>query len=775
MTVVALCPLFLGAAGGGVTQTPPTVDFSGLPDSASHQALDPKGEKHPVHARLLADQDAVAPGGTFRLGVHLDQRKNWHTYWKSPGDIGLPTAVDWGVPEGATTGPMAFPVPLRFDQEGIVSYGYDGAVLFFTEVTVPADLAPGPTTLTAEANWLVCEVVCIPGGATLSLPFLVAEGKAGPSGFAPLFDHYAAQHPVAPASVSEFRIESALSANAVQPGGEFRFAIRLTPSGDTPLRFETEHGTWPAFVPIVSETWMPVDSRVDATDDGGLQVLLSGMAFEVEDLPLAEVVGGLLQVRVGDTSIRTEVTVPLPFVALGEETVASTSPLLGGAVGGAGAGPADALDGDSEEAPTAPVEDSRSFLAMLGLAFLGGILLNVMPCVLPVLTLKLYSLVEQSDVGPKERRVAGVAYAVGIVLSFLALALVLIVLRTSLGLGVGWGFQFQYPPYVLTLASVVFLFGLSLFGVFEVPTLGATKVTEASSGEGAMGYLLTGVFATLLATPCSAPFLGTGMGFALGLPSWGILLFFGVAGLGLAAPFLLIAVIPALFRFLPRPGAWMETFKHLMGFTLMATTVWLVDVFMAQTGRAGGTGLLAFLMFIGVGAWVFGRWGGLGAPPKRQLGALAVALAIIILGGRTFLVMDLVESVQPTGELATDLDFSEAVPWQGFSEERVEALSDSLVFVDFTADWCLTCKVNEKQVLATRTVREAMDRLGVVPLKADWTRRDEVITAWLLRFGRAGVPFYLVLPPGGGEPIPLPEVITPGLVVDALEKGAGKG
>ena len=714
----------------------------------------------------------MAPGGTFRLGVHLEQRENWHTYWKSPGDIGLPTSIDWGVPGGATTGPMDFPVPQRFDQEGIISYGYDGAVLFFTEVTVPAGAATGPTTLTAQASWLVCEVVCIPGGASLSLPFLVAEGEGEPNGFAPLFDHYEAQHPVAPASVSEFHVESALSANAVQPGAEFRFAVRLTPSGETPLQFETRHGNWPAFVPIVSDTWMPLDARVDATDNGGLQVLLSGMAFEVEELPLSEVVGGLLQVKVGDRTIRTEVTVPLPFVALGEETVASKSPLLAGAAGGVGA-VAEVAPDKVAQPSSAPVEDSRSFLAMLGLAFLGGILLNVMPCVLPVLTLKLYSLVEQSDVGPKERQVAGVAYSVGIVLSFLALALVLIVLRTSLGLGVGWGFQFQYPPYVLTLASVVFLFGLSLFGVFEVPTFGATRATEASSREGAVGYLLTGVFATLLATPCSAPFLGTGMGFALGLPSWGILLFFGVAGLGLAAPFLLIAVVPALFRFLPRPGAWMETFKHLMGFTLVATTVWLVDVFMAQTGRAGGTGLLAFLMFIGVGAWIFGRWGGLGAPPRRQAGALAVALAVVFLGGRTFLVMEPVASVQPTGDLATDLDFSKEVPWQGFSEERVKELSNALVFVDFTADWCLTCKVNEKQVLATRTVREAMDRLGGVPLKADWTRRDEVITDWLLRFGRAGVPFYLVLPPGGGDPIPLPEVITPGLVVEALEKGAG--
>jgi len=760
-------------AAGGVS-TAPLVDFSGLPDSAWDQSLDPKGEPHPVLARLVADRDQVRPGETFRLGVQLQQKTNWHTYWKSPGDIGLRTKIQWSLPPDSVATDFEFPVPERFDQEGIISYGYDGQAFFFSEVTLPDTTAGGVVDLGAQVDWLVCEVACIPGQAELSLPIeVVGPGEPiEPNVFSELFDHFEAQHPADPLSIQEFNVEHALSASAVHPGDEFQLAIVLSPTTDAPVEFSADLGTWPAFAPIVSDSWMPMDARVDATDGGGLKVLLSGMAYELEDLPEGEHVGGLLQVQVGEKQIATEVVVPLPFAALGSPTVASQSPLL--AVGSA---PQEAAPQPLEEAPADSAPGSEiGLLKMLGLAFLGGVLLNIMPCVLPVLSLKLYSLVEQADVSQGERRMAGLAYTLGIVLSFWALAAVLIGLRSSLGLGLGWGFQFQYPPYVLALATVVFVFGLSLFGVFEVPAFGANKANEASQGEGAVGYLLTGAFATLLATPCSAPFLGTGMGLAFSLPAWGILLAFTAAGLGLAAPFLLVAFVPALFQFLPRPGAWMESFKQLLGFTLMATTVWLVDVFMAQTGQEGGTGLLAFFVFVGLGAWVFGRWGGLGRTGKQQATAFVVALVISGLGGRTFLVLEPAESVPVTSELSVELDFSEEVPWQAFSEERVAQLSGSTVFIDFTADWCLTCKVNEKQVLNTATVRDAMAELGVIPLMADWTRRDEVISEWLRRFGRAGVPFYLVLPADPeADPIALPEVITPGLVVEALRAGAGQG
>jgi len=411
---------------------------------------------------------------------------------------------------------------------------------------------------------------------------------------------------------------------------------------------------------------------------------------------------------------------------------------------------------------------------MLLLAFFGGGLLNIMPCVLPVLTLKLYSLVEQVDISGAERRTAGLAYTAGIVLSFWMLAAAVLILKMVFGQDVLWGFQFQYPAYVAGLGTVVFLFGLSLFGVFEIPALGSNKAASASQKEGVVGYLLTGVFATLLATPCSAPFLGTGMGFAFSLPAAGVVLFFTVAGLGLAAPFLLIAFVPSLYRLLPKPGAWMEAFKELLGFTLIATTIWLVDVLAGQVGRDGATGFLAFLLFVGIGAWIFGRWGGMIESGKRQLTALAAGCAVAALGGIGFLDLSFAETEAPTGEVRDEgLDFSEEIPWQGFSEARVEALAGRTVFIDFTADWCLTCKVNEQTVLETEKVRQALAAHNVVPLKADWTRRDPEITAWLQRFGKAGVPFYLVVPADRSRPeIALPEVITPDLVVAALADGA---
>jgi thiol:disulfide interchange protein DsbD len=343
------------------------------------------------------------------------------------------------------------------------------------------------------------------------------------------------------------------------------------------------------------------------------------------------------------------------------------------------------------------------------------------------------------------------------------------------GAQVGWGFQFQYPGYVIALATLVFAFGLSLLGVFEVPVIGANRAHAAGDKEGWLGHFMQGVFVTLLATPCTAPFLGTGMGFAFTLPSWGVILFFGIAGLGLAFPLLAIAFVPALFRFLPRPGAWMEIFERLMGFALMATTIWLVDVVGAQTGPDGLVGLLAFLMVVAMGCWIFGHWGGVTATSRQNLGSLAAAVGLSALAGFLFLTTELAPTADcDDGSVAAELDFGEEIPWQPFSEGRVEALAGQTVFVDFTADWCLTCKTNEQAVLETVKVRSVMSELGVVPLKADWTRRDETITKWLQRFGRAGVPFYLVLPADtSAEPLPLPEVITPDIVVKALREGAG--
>lgn len=748
---------------------PPTVDFSGLPDSASVQQLGADGKPHPVHARLLADVTEIRPGRPFRLGVHLTQAPGWHTYWKSPGAVGKPTELRWSGPEGTTFGAHAFPAPAWFELSGIVSYGYEDQVLLFTEVTPPPNLPPGPATFRVEASWLVCEVQCIPGDAQLALTLPVVAGDAPPaaSPYAALFDHFAATHPTPAEAVRAYTVQVALDRTAVRSGDEFKVGVLLTPTGAGTVEAKSTHGAYPLFTPLATPGWMMTGEPVVTELGGGaVRVVVPGVALASETTPGVERAGGLLQVKVDGAWVRNEVTVPLPFAAEGEATAANPSPIFDDAALAA------VISGPPPAAPTGGA--GPGFLPMLGFAFLGGILLNIMPCVLPVLTLKLYSLVGQADIAATERQRAGLAYTAGILVSFLLLAVGVVVLRESFGMSVGWGFQFQYPGYVIALGTVVFVFALNLFGVFEIPTPGATAMSSASQREGLAGYFLTGAFATLLATPCSAPFLGTGMGFAFTLPAWGITLFFLAAGFGLAFPFLLIAFVPALYRHLPRPGAWMETFKQFLGFTLIATTLWLVDVVYAQTGRAGGTGYLIFLASTGLGAWVYGRFAGVTASARRQAATLAIAVAIAAFTGRNVLKTTLaadecaVDPIAATADPAS-LSYTDAIPWQPFSEAAVDALAGRPVFIDFTADWCLTCKVNEKNVLDTETVRNAMSAHRVVPLKADWTRRDDTITAWLNRYGKAGVPFYLVIPADRTKAaIPLPEVITPDLVAETL-------
>ncbi len=728
-------------------EAPPSVSMSDVPDSASKRPENQPGKPHQVHARLLFDHDQVAPGQTLRVGLHLEQDKNWHTYWKSPGDIGLPTSIQWATPPGVVSTPYEYPVPHKFELQGIVSYGYEDEVLLFTEMTFPADMALGPATIGLEASWLVCEVSCIPGSVSLERTIeVVAKASEEGSAVAPLFDHAKAFHPSS--LPSDILISGTVSPSEVQPESPFTVTLEVKHDGT----FERDATGWPFFVPIAGDQWMILDTQFEAID-GGTRITMSGETFAPEVVPAADAVGGLFQLARGDDVVRTEFSVPLRWAGSG--TAASA-----GTVEAKGSGPA-------EGRPDAP---SKGFLPMLLMAFLGGMLLNIMPCVLPVLSLKIYSLVESSDANAGHRQRAGLGYTIGVIGSFLALGGAVVVLKSMMGVQVGWGFQFQTPEYVIGLATIVFVFGLSLLGVFEVPAFGATSMSSAQNKEGMLGHILTGAFATFLATPCSAPFLGTGMGFAFTLPSTGILLFFGVAGLGLAAPFLAIAYIPALASLLPKPGAWMDTFKHLLGFTLLATTVWLLDVVASQTGEAGAVGLVAFLCAIGFACWVVGRWGGPIATTGSKVTALFVAVVLSIGAGEIFLVTDFAApETADTGEVKRDLDFSEAVPWQAFSEERVAALKGQPVFIDFTADWCLSCKANEKTVLESETVRAAMKEKGIVPLKADWTRRDPVITEWLQRFGKAGVPFYLLLPADpSAPPIPLPEVITPSIVIEGF-------
>ena len=779
---VFLFPALAHAEGNTVhapgIEPPVQVALEGLPETAQVRPVNElDGEPNHVQASLVLDRTQVAPGDTARIGVHLEHDPEWHTYWRSPGEVGQPTIIDWTLPEGWSAADHGWPVPDYFELAGIKSHGYDTEAFFFTELQVPADAQIGESVVVqADVGWLVCKTQCIPGATTLSLPIEV--GTAGePTAWAQLFDHWGARLPGKDIGLSEVGVEAVISQDKLRFDDEFSIAIVLTPTGEHKIELPKEgESTWPGFTPIYTDgAWMIMDGpTVETLPSGQVKIALTGFALESLDGALhpPSEWGGLVQYQVDGQWRRGEIVREIPWAEKESEILASTSPWITGegldvladTTGSQTAG----------EATGAQSGGDQSFLAMLGLAFLGGIILNIMPCVLPVITLKLYGLVEQAGISNAERQKAGTFYTLGIVVSFLALGLAVILMRTVIGYDVGWGFQFQYPPYVIALGTIVFVFGLSLFGVFEVPGFGEQQMSDASNKEGAAGYFLSGAFATLLATPCSAPFLGTGMGFAFSLPSWGILLFFAVAGLGLAFPFAIVAFIPALYRFMPQPGAWMETAKQFLGFTLIGTTVWLVSVVGGQTGLDGAIGFVAFLTVVGVGAWIQGRFGGLSAPKKKQGMAFVGALVLSALGGWYFLKTEPVQAADCATEAAAfeELDFSEDIPWQPFSEPAVAELSgEHLVFVDFTADWCLTCKVNEKTVLNTEQVRGAMAERGVMPLKADWTNRDEVITKWLQRYGKAGVPFYLVIPADPSkEPIPLPEVITPESVISAFDQ-----
>lgn len=775
-------PALAGDGASAPPPTPPEVDFSSLPDSAAQRKNGLDGKPHPVLARLLVDRTALAQGSKARIGLHLEQDEGWHTYWKSPGDIGQPTEIAWSAPDGVSIEAHEYPVPQRFDQSGEVSFGYDGEVLLISEVEVAEDAPLGEHTIEAKANWLVCKSTCIKGDAEVSLPVTVVAEAAGTesSSFAALFDHYEAQHPDHALDVKAFGWDYSLSVAEVPADGRFRAVFLFTPTTDVGLAREGD-ALWPTFTPIVPSDWsygLLEAPRVTQLDDGRVLVVMDAEAYEPDPIPTGARIGGLVQLKAGDDWVRTEVSGSVPFKAAGSPAEAVASPLItlaqehfpleGGevleaAVGGGG--------GEIVEPATGINKVSLPMGMLFG--FLGGLILNVMPCVLPVLFLKLFGLVEQADVTNRDRRNAGIAYTGGILVSFWVLAGLIIVLKTMFGANLGWGFQFQYPEYVAALATVVFVFGLSLFGVFEIPAFGVNAASDAASREGPLGYFLYGVFAVLLATPCSAPLLGPAIAYAFSATPVELTVIFSMIALGLASPFLLIAFVPVLFDYLPKPGEWMETIKQFLGFTLVITTVWLVGVLAEQIGADRTMGFLAFLTAASLGAWVFGRFGGVAATAGRQAGSLLVALLITAAAGYAFLDFEFAEPECDDGSLATaeELEFEGEIPWQPFSEERVAALAGTPVFIDFTADWCLTCKVNERTVLETASVREAMQEHGVVPLKADWTRRDEVITEWLRRFERAGVPMYIVIPGDPAKkPILLPETITPGMVIAALKE-----
>ncbi|WP_248679451.1 protein-disulfide reductase DsbD family protein [Sinimarinibacterium sp. CAU 1509] len=664
-----------------------------------------------VEAELIAENTALVPGENW-VALRLRPTPEWHVYWRNPGDSGIPTKLQWTLPDGVTAGEIQWPYPHAESLGDLTNYGYSTETLHLVPLTVSPDLSAKTLTLKATASWLACRDVCVPGKVdlSLSLPF-AAQTHANPD-WTPNFAAARAQLP--------------------QPAHDWPAAFSVD-GGSVSLRIEADQllgAEHLAFFPYANDLVNHAAPARIAHDSDTAVRLSQSLSEYFVDPP--ETVDGVLVVERDGQSRAWEIQARPGTVAMVSEPELRAPPAAG------------------ISASTATPAVAPGFLLVLLFALLGGLVLNLMPCVFPVLSLKALSLVKGGNHDASERRRQVYAYTVGVVASCVLVAAAMIGLRSA-GEAVGWGFQLQSPVFIGILAYVMFALGLSLSGAaqFGMGLMGLGSGLAARPGLS--GSFFTGVLAVVVASPCTAPFMGTAMGYAMTQPTYVALTVFATLGLGLALPFLLIGWFPQLAALLPKPGAWMELFKQFMAFPLYLTVVWLLWVLVRQTDAQMMARVMMGLVLIAFAMWLWNRSGPLSASLK--LGALAAAIGLLF--------------VAPVASIGGPNHGDTAEAW---SPQRVAELraDGRTIFVDFTADWCLTCKVNERVALKSSRVEQLFTDRDVAVLVGDWTRSDPAITAELARFGRNGVPLYLVYV-RGGEPKMLPQLLTPEIVAKALE------
>lgn len=676
-----------------------------------------------VRSELVSEVATVKPGEPFWVGLRQTIRPKWHTYWKNPGESGLPTEISWKLPEGAKADPIVWPAPTLFDIGGVTNYGFKDEAMLLVRITPPADLA-GPLTLAAEANWLVCEDVCIPeeGKFELVLPSGTAATPAPP--------------------VTRTLFEQARRAVPTPSPWPARYGLSRT--GDPTLLVEARglKADTVSAVYFFPAEWGPVATmaRQNATVTAeGIRIPLKKGDAKTA-LP-AELAGTLvLTEKTADGSIRQAFDLS---ARLDPAFAPAATTSLANAVGA----------------------EEISLLQALLFAVLGGLILNLMPCVFPVLAMKAAAFARLAGHGQGEMRRDGLAYTAGVLASFAAMAGIVIAIRSAVG-EVNWGFQFQSPIFSLLIAYLFFVIGLNLSGVFEVGNRLAGVGQGLASRGGTTGAFFTGVLAVIVATPCTAPFMAAALGFALSQPAPATVAVLLAMGLGLALPYLALSMTPALQRLMPRPGAWMDRLRQFLAFPMYASAVWMIWVLTQQTGADGVLYALGGMILIAFAIWLLRIGSGVSAGTwlRRGVAAAAVLLAF----GATLKLDDSPATAASTsGGPAAGVSFD---GWERFSRARMaEAVAAGKpVFVDFTAAWCITCLVNERVALETPTTRKAFEQAGVVKLKGDWTSRDAEITGVLKELGRAGVPLYLLWAPGADRPKILPQVLTESLILSEL-------
>ena len=669
-----------------------------------------------VESELIARHGSAEPGGKLLIGLRLKMDAHWHTYWQNPGDSGMPTTIQWKLPAGFKAGPIQWPLPQRLPIPPLMNYGYEGEIVLPVELSVPKDWPTGlpgqPARIAARADWLVCKDVCLPGGADLELTLPVINANPAPDAkWAALFDKSLAAIPTqsikgASATTSAGMIE--LTLPGVKPAGPGKLYVF---SGIEGL---VEHAA-------------PQSTKI--TSDG------STISFPVSH-----------QLSASEPRISGVVT------GAGAQPLLFAAPMTGKLVPGKEMATVSVLS-----KPVAPSEtDSLTFGLALVFAFIGGLILNLMPCVFPVLWLKILGFAQDST--RATMRTQGIAFAVGVIASFVALAAVLLALRSA-GEAIGWGFQLQSPLVVTLLALLFFIIGLNLSGVFEFGNVLPGGLAAKSLKNPIADALFSGVLAALVASPCTAPFMGAALGFALTQSTFAALLVFAVMGAGMALPYVLLSFFPAWLKRLPRPGLWLETFKEVMAFPMYATVVWLAWVLLVQVGVDGLVWFGSALVLVSFGAWLLGK-------SHNGIGRISALGAILV----AFYVANPPAPTVSGDGIRSNSTVASTTSWEAYSKTRIAELNAAgkPVFVDFTAAWCITCQVNKKVVLETQTVRDAFAAKNLNLMRADWTKRDAAITAALAEFGRNAVPVYALYVPGKA-PVLLPEILTERIVLDALK------
>ena len=674
-------------------------------------ALVPVVAQGQVQASLVAAETSIQPGRPFTVALRMQHEAHWHSYWLNAG-TGYPTKIKWDLPAGFSAGDIQWPTPILIkDSQGTVTgHGYDGILYLQVPITPPADLkAGGKVTLKGAANWLMCADICIPGAQDVSITIPISSEPPKPD----------AQ---VQAGIADMSMPQAADGWKIATSKDDR-AVTLHVAGPGAIH--------DAHFYSVSE-FIQYDAPQSVTDEGGPTKLVLPLA---EDPQVPPSLVGILAYKDASDEYRG-LKVDIPFSSA-EAAVA--------AVGGSGA---------TSIAGSRSSSAARLSIGVLVLAFFGGLILNLMPCVFPVLGIKVVGFINQAGSDRRKVTLHGLTFTAGVLLSFWALAGVLAALRAG-GEQLGWGFQLQSAPFVFALAVIMLIFALSLSGVFEFGIRATAVGGELQMKEGYSGSFFAGVLATVVATPCSAPFLAPALGAALALPTGASFVVFTVIAIGLSAPYLLLSAFPQAVGVLPRPGRWMETFKQVMAFPLYATVGYLVWVLAGQTSENGLLAVLFSLTLIAMAVWLYGRYTAPGGNGKRTGLAFAAALGLLALG---------LYLGWPQAAKASD------ITWEPWSAERVAQLQQEgrPIYVDFTARWCATCQANKKLVFASDKVRKLLEDRNVALLKADWTNADPKITAELAKWNRSAVPFNLVYLPGGAEPLPLPEILTPSDVLEAF-------